>query len=283
MSHKPSLGRGLSAMFPDLMEDIRQPSFVMCGIEELTPNRFQPRKDFNDDDQKSLMESVKQTGIIQPIVVRKLPNGYEIIAGERRWRAAQAASLKEVPVVIREATDRQMAEMSLIENLQRESLNPIEEASAYDTLIKRFELSQEEISSRVGKDRSTIANSLRLLKLPREIKEALIRKVITAGHARAILILEKASEQLQLLMLIRKKSLSVREVEDIAKKLRTPEKKKAAAGEDIYVADLEKSLSKTLKTIVKIRTGKKSGVISIRYSGSDELDRLVKLIYDLEK
>ncbi|MGD0275862.1 MAG: ParB/RepB/Spo0J family partition protein [Syntrophales bacterium] len=283
MSHKPSLGRGLSAMFPDLMDDIRHPSFVMCGIEELTPNRFQPRKNFNDTDQKSLIESVKQTGIIQPIVVRKLQNGYEIIAGERRWRAAQAASLKEVPVVIREATDRQMAEMSLIENLQRESLNPIEEANAYDTLIKRFELSQEEISSRVGKDRSTIANSLRLLKLPREIKEALIGKVITAGHARAILTLEKASEQLRLLMLIRKKTLSVREAEDIAKKLRTPGKKKNPAGKDIYVADLEKSLSKTLKAIVKIRPGKKTGVISIRYSGFDELDRLVKLIYDLEK
>lgn len=283
MSHKPSLGRGLSAMFPDLMDDFRHPSFVMCGIEELTPNRFQPRKDFNDANQKSLIESVKQTGIIQPIVVRKLQNGYEIIAGERRWRAAQSASLKEVPVVIREATDRQMAEMSLIENLQRESLNPLEEANAYETLIKQFELSQEEISARVGKDRSTIANSLRLLKLPREIKEALIRKIITAGHARAILTLEKASEQIQLLMLIRKKSLSVRQAEDIAKKLRTPEKKKNAAGKDIYVADLEKSLSKAIKAIVKIRTGKKSGVISIRYSGSDELDRLVKLIYDLEK
>jgi ParB family chromosome partitioning protein len=283
MTHKPSLGRGLSAMFPGLMEDIRQPSFVMCGIEELTPNRFQPRRDFNDDDQKHLVASLKEAGIIQPIVVRKLQQGYEIIAGERRWRAAQSAGFKEVPVVIREATDRQMAEMSLIENLQRESLNPVEEATAYETLIKRFELSQEEISVRVGKDRSTIANSLRLLKLPREIKEALTRKVLSAGHARAILALDKMSDQMRLLELIRQKSLSVREAEEAAKKMRRPEKKKKSEGKDIYVIDLERSLSKALKAMVKIRTGKKTGVISIRYRGSEELNRLVKLLYDLDQ
>ena len=167
MPPKDTLGKGLGAMFPDLLNHIGdRPSFVQCGIEELAPNRFQPRRNFNDDDQRELVASVKKSGIIQPIIVRKADNGYEIIAGERRWRAAQTAGLKEVPIIIRKAEDRDLAELSLIENLQREALNPIEEADAYQTLLNRFSLSQEEISTRVGKDRSTIANTIRLLKLP---------------------------------------------------------------------------------------------------------------------
>ncbi len=148
MPPKNSLGRGLGAMFPDLLNHIGdRPSFVRCGIEELTPNRFQPRRDFNDEDQKELVVSVKKSGIIQPIIVRKADTGYEIIVGERRWRAAQAAGLKEVPIIIRKAEDRELAELSLIENIQREALNPLEEADAYQTLLTRFSLSQEEISS----------------------------------------------------------------------------------------------------------------------------------------
>ena len=144
-----------------------------CGIEELRPNQYQPRKNFNDEDQKKLIASVKQSGIIQPIVVRKADSGYEIIAGERRWRAAQAAGLKDVPIVIRKASDQEAAELSLIENLLREELNPLEEADAYVTLMEKFNLSQESISAQVGKDRSTIANTVRLLKLPAKAKTAL--------------------------------------------------------------------------------------------------------------
>jgi ParB family chromosome partitioning protein len=197
MAQKNVLGKGLGAIFPDLLNDFdkKKPVFS-CGIEELRPNRYQPRKNFNDGTQKQLIASIKSTGIIQPIVVRKLDNGYEIIAGERRWRAAQAAGLKDVPIVIREATDMQAAEMSLIENIQREELNPLEEANAYVTLIETFKLSQEEISSRAGKDRSTIANTIRLLKLPAKVKAALVEKKISSGHARCLLACSSIEEQI---------------------------------------------------------------------------------------
>ncbi|MBN2569710.1 MAG: ParB/RepB/Spo0J family partition protein, partial [Deltaproteobacteria bacterium] len=165
MQKKSPLGRGLGAIFTDLIEDAdRETDFSTCGIEELIPNRFQPRKEFDGDELDNLIASIKQKGIIQPIVVRKADAGYEIIAGERRWRAAQIAGLKDVPIIIRKADDVDIAELSLIENIQREELNPVEEANAYQTLLKKFNLSQEEISSRVGKNRSTVANTLRLLR-----------------------------------------------------------------------------------------------------------------------
>jgi len=209
MPPKDSLGKGLGAMFPDLLNHIGdRPSFVQCGIEELVPNRFQPRRNFNDDDQRELVASVKKSGIIQPIIVRKADNGYEIIAGERRWRAAQTAGLKEVPIIIRKAEDRDLAELSLIENLQREALNPIEEADAYQTLLNKFSLSQEEISTRVGKDRSTIANTIRLLKLPEAARKALIDKKITAGHARSLLALEHPADQIRALKIIQQRDLN---------------------------------------------------------------------------
>jgi len=179
MPRKDSLGRGLGALFPDLLNPVgERPALVLCGIEELAPNRFQPRTDFHDEEQNELIASVKANGVIQPIIVRKAEVGYEIIAGERRWRAAQASGLKEVPVIIRKASDREVAEWSLVENIQRASLNPIEEATAYQTLSQKFFLSQEEISHRVGKDRSTINNTMRLLKLPKEIQKDLIDKKI---------------------------------------------------------------------------------------------------------
>ncbi|MGZ3608167.1 MAG: ParB/RepB/Spo0J family partition protein, partial [Syntrophales bacterium] len=228
MQPKSSLGKGLGALFPDLLDNvITRPSYIVCGIEELSPNQFQARKDFSDREQKRLVASIKKNGIIQPIVVRRSDSGYEIIAGERRWRAAQEAGLKEVPVIIREAPDEAAAELSLLENLLRENLNPLEEAEAYQTLINKFSLSQEEVSARVGKDRSTVANTLRLLKLPREIRAALINKTISSGHARSILMLDSAGEQIRLLNIITKKALSVRETEGLIQKLRkTPAEKK---------------------------------------------------------
>jgi ParB family transcriptional regulator, chromosome partitioning protein len=175
---KDALGKGLGAIFTDLLDsDVGKKSTVnTCGIEELKPNPYQPRKNFKDEDQKQLIASVKQQGIIQPIVVRKVDSGYEIIAGERRWRAAQAAGLKDVPIVVRKATDMETAEISLIENLLREELNPLEEADAYVTLMEKFNLSQEEISTQVGKDRTTITNTIRLLKLPAQAKKALVEQ-----------------------------------------------------------------------------------------------------------
>jgi ParB family chromosome partitioning protein len=281
MPPKNSLGRGLGAMFPDLLDNIGdRPSFVQCGIEELTPNRFQPRRDFNDEDQKELVASVKKSGIIQPIIVRKADSGYEIIAGERRWRAAQAAGLKDVPIVIRKAEDRELAELSLIENIQREALNPIEEANAYQILLTRFSLSQEELSARVGKDRSTIANMVRLLKLPEAVRTALIGKKITAGHARALLALELPSEQIGALKTIQQKELNVRETERLIGNLKKAPEKKKAGRKDPYLTDLERELSSQLLAAVQIRAGKRSGTIEIRYTNGEELNRLVRLLFD---
>ena len=282
MAQKNVLGKGLGAIFPDLLNDFDKKKTVFsCGIEELRPNRYQPRKNFNDSTQKQLVASIKSTGIIQPIVVRKIDNGYEIIAGERRWRAAQASGLKDVPIVIREATEMQAAEMSLIENIQREELNPLEEADAYVTLIETFKLSQEEISSRAGKDRSTIANTIRLLKLPANVKTALVEKKISAGHARCLLACSSMEEQITALALILKKDLNVRETERLiqnAKKRlsqKTPDSKK-----DRFLNDLEKALASKFMAQVQIKGSAKKGLIEIRYTSMDELNRLSGLILD---
>ena len=281
MPPKHSLGKGLGAMFPDLLNNIGdKPAFVLCGIEELTPNRFQPRRAFNDADQRELVVSVRKSGIIQPIVVRKAENGYEIIAGERRWRAAQAAGLKDVPVIIRTADDREVAELSLIENIQREALNPVEEADAYQTLMTRFSLSQEEIATRVGKDRSTIANTVRLLKLPDAVKKALIGKGITAGHARALLALDAQGEQISVLKVIQKKELNVRETERLIQRLKNASVKKRSVKKDPFLTDLERDLSSRLLAAVQIRTGRKKGTIEIRYTSTEDLNRLVLLLLD---
>lgn len=281
MPPKNSLGRGLGAMFPDLLNNIGdKPAFVMCGIEELSPNPFQPRRDFNDEAQKELIASVKKSGIIQPIVVRKSVTGYEIIAGERRWRAAQAAGLKEVPIIIRVASDQEVAELSLIENLQREALNPIEEADAYQTLMTRFSLSHGDISQRTGKDRSTIANTVRLLKLPEMAKKALIGKSITAGHARALLALESADEQISVLKVIQQKEFNVRETERLIQNLKKAPVRKKTEKKDPFLVDLERELSSQLLTNVQIRTGKKSGTIEIRYTNGEDLNRLVMLLLE---
>ena len=281
MPPKHSLGKGLGAMFPDLLNNIGdKPAFILCGIEELTPNRFQPRRAFNDADQSELVASVRKSGIIQPIVVRKSENGYEIIAGERRWRAAQAAGLKDVPIIIRTADDRELAELSLIENIQREALNPVEEADAYQTLLTRFSLSQEEIATRVGKDRSTIANTVRLLKLPDAVKKALIGKGITAGHARALLAFDTPGEQIGALKMIQQKSLNVRDTERLIQRLKNASVKKRSVKKDTFLMDLERDLSSRLLAAVQIRTGKKKGTIEIRYTSNEDLNRLVLLLLD---
>ena len=282
MAQKNVLGKGLGAIFPDLLNDFDKKKTVFsCGIEELRPNRYQPRKNFNDGTQKQLVASIKSTGIIQPIVVRKIDNGYEIIAGERRWRAAQASGLKDVPIVIREATDMQAAEMSLIENIQREELNPLEEATAYVTLIETFKLSQEEISSRAGKDRSTIANTIRLLKLPTKVKAALVEKKISAGHARCLLACSSMEEQITALALILKKDLNVRETERLIQNAKKRLSQKAPdSKKDRFLNDLEKALSAKLIAKVQIKGSAKKGFIEIRYTSMDELNRLSGLILD---
>ncbi|MFO7569481.1 MAG: ParB/RepB/Spo0J family partition protein [Smithellaceae bacterium] len=284
MAHKNALGKGLGAIFPDLLdhETGKKPAVTSCGIEELRPNRYQPRKNFSDQDQKDLIASVKQSGIIQPIVVRKADAGYEIIAGERRWRAAQKAGLKDVPIVIRNATDMEAAELSLIENIQREELNALEEAEAYVTLIEKFKLLQEDISVRVGKDRSTVANTIRLLKLPAKAKTALIDKKITAGHARCLLSITAPEQQMALLDLILKKDLNVRETEKLiqnAKKQPEAAHQKGS-GKDIHIAALEKNLTAKCQARVQIKGSPQKGAIEIAYRSMDELNRLAKYLLD---
>jgi len=282
MTPKSSLGKGLGAMFPDLLDDISaRPSFIMCGIEELSPNRFQSRKAFSDGEQKRLVMSIKKNGIIQPIVVRRSGNAYEIIAGERRWRAAQEAGLKEVPIIVRDAEDSQAAELSLIENVQREGLNPLEEAEAYQTLIQTFDLSQEELSARVGKDRSTIANTIRLLKLPPAIKAALIGKTISSGHARVLLMLDTAGEQIRILNIILKKKLSVRETENLVQRLKKKPAVKSITKKDPFLRDLEKELASIFMTAIQIRRKKNKGAIEIQFNTAEEFNRLVTILMNL--
>lgn len=281
MAQKNALGKGLGAMFPDLLNDISNKTpLTVCGIEELRPNRYQPRKNFHEQDQKQLIASIKKSGVIQPIIVRRLDKGYEIIAGERRWRAAQAAGLKDVPVVVREASDMEAAEMSLIENIQREELNPLEEANAYATLMETFRLSQEEISTRVGKDRSTIANTVRLLKLPEKAKAALVEKKISSGHARSLLSLAAADEQDKILALIIKKGLNVRDTEKLIQGSKAKLQEKKPVTKDRYLADLERALAAKLMAKVQIRGGSNKGSIEVSFKSMDELNRLAGLILD---
>jgi len=279
---KDALGKGLGAIFSDLLDNDpgKKISVNSCGIEELRPNPYQPRKSFNDEDQKKLVASVKKSGIIHPIVVRKADSGEEIIAGERRWRAAQAAGLKDVPIVIRKASDLEAAELSLIENLLREELNPLEEADAYVTLMEKFSLSQESISAQVGKDRSTIANTVRLLKLPAKAKTALIEKKITSGHARGLLALASPEEQMAALDIILKRGLNVRETEKLITRLKqkTPEKKVLV--KDRFMTDLEKLLTTKCMARVQLKGSAKKGAIEISYASMDELNRLARYLLD---
>ncbi len=281
MAQKNALGKGLGAMFPDLLNDIgKKIPQTICGIEELHPNRYQPRKNFNAQDQKQLVASIKKSGIIQPIIVRKQAKGYEIIAGERRWRAAQAAGLKDVPIVIREASDMEAAEISLIENIQREELNPLEEANAYITLIETFQLSQEEIAVRVGKDRSTIANTVRLVKLPAKAKTALVEKKITSGHARCLLAFASVDEQNKVLDLILKKGLNVRETERLIQTFKTKPSAKKFVDKDRFLADLERALAVKFMAKVQIKGSSQKGIIEVSFTSLDELNRLASLILD---
>ena len=279
MAQKNALGKGLGAMFPDLLNDIgKKTPQTICGIEELHPNRYQPRKNFSAHDQKQLVASIKQSGIISPIVVRKQGKGYEIIAGERRWRAAQAAGLKDVPIVVREASDMEAAEISLIENLQRQDLNPLEEADGYVTLMEKFRLSQEEIAVRVGKDRSTVANTVRLLKLPAKAKTALVEKKITSGHARCLLAFASADEQNKVLDLILKKGLNVRETERLIQNFKAKPSAQKPVAKDRFLADLERALAVKFMAAVHIKGGSKKGIIEVRFTSLDELNRLASLI-----
>jgi len=276
------LGKGLGALLPELGEG-EPKTLLYCGIEEIIPNRSQPRKHFDESKLQELTESIKENGILEPLIVRRVDQGYELIVGERRWRAAQKAGLKEVPVLVKEAEGREALELSLIENLQRENLNPVEEAEAFQRLTEEFNISQAELATRIGKDRTTITNALRLLKLPVEVRNQLLQNRITSGHARAILSLETKEKQKELCSLIIQKGLSVREAEAIAK--RWSEKPKKTVTKDrrrgeveSQLSSLQDSLRKYLGTKVHIAPKGKKGRIEIEYYSHEDLQRIVEAI-----
>ncbi len=276
------LGKGLGALIPE-MEPEASGTLLSCGIEEIVPNRSQPRKHFDESKIQELADSIREKGILEPLMVRRVEQGYELILGERRWRAAQKAGLHEVPVIVKDLPDREVLEISLIENLQREDLNPIEEAEAFKRLTEEFNLSQEELSKRIGKDRATVANTLRLLKLPSEIRNQLFENVITAGHARAILSLDTWEKQKELSGLIIQRGLSVREAEALAKRMAEKRKRGGAIGTkdpdvESQVTSLQDSLKRHLATQVRILHRGKRGKIEIDYYSHEDLGRIVEAI-----
>lgn len=276
MVRKTGLGKGMAALLPVVEEEGK--SYFSCPIEEIRPNRDQPRKRFSAEKLEELAASIREKGIIQPLVVRKMSEHYELVAGERRWRAAQKAGLLTVPVVIQDISDDTALEIALIENIQREDLNAIEQAEAFHALIEKFHLSQEEMAKRVGKDRSTVANSLRLLKLPSEIKNDILEDRLTMGHARALLALETQELMEQAREEVLRRNLSVRETENLVKRMksRRPARPKSPPGPEI-TAVLDR-LKRRFMTKVAIRTSGKGGKIEISYSTSDELTRLIDIL-----
>lgn len=303
MAAKPArgLGKGLDSLIPDAVGEAKKSREAqaqdssakktdvaptggpetMVKITRVEPNREQPRKNFDEDALQELADSIKQFGLLQPILVQDRKDYYEIIAGERRWRAAKIAGLKEVPVIIRNYTEQEIVEISLIENIQREDLNPIEEAQAYKRLLDEFHLKQDEVAERVSKSRVAVTNSVRLLKLSDEVQRMVIEEMITTGHARALLAIENAEEQYALAQRIFDEKLSVRDVEKLVKNLHKPAKPKKMddkALQAIY-QNIEEKLKTRLGTKVAVSgKGDGTGKIEIEFYNHDDLDRIVDML-----
>lgn len=280
---KRGLGRGLSALIPTRGEKGEvEANLREIPLESIVPNPNQPRKQMDDQAMAELVASIKEFGIVQPVVVRPVGAGYELVVGERRWRAAQQAGLKEIPAIVRTSTSTESLEMALIENLQREDLNAIEEALAYKQLIEDFSISQNEIAKRVGKDRATIANTLRLLQLPAEIQRQVIDGAITSGHARSLLALQGDSFQSKLARRIVREDLSVRQVEDVIRRWRSGVAREAVPRRKPLqpkgLAALAEKLGDYLQAPVKVRLGRKKGKIEIEFSTVDDLERIYETI-----
>lgn len=282
MALNKRLGRGLDALIPALNIDEKD-QIAEVEINKIRPNPYQPRKTFNEEHLSELMASIKEHGVIQPIVVRESLNGYEIIAGERRWRASKALNLETIPVVIKNFSDEQVMEVALIENLQREDLNPVEVAAAYEKLMIKFNLTQEELAIKLGKSRSNVANFLRLLQLPEEILDKVADGKISMGHARALITIESPEQQMSLTDKIMNESWSVRTLEDKIKNLRdnvsreTIQLKKREQTNKI-IKELEEQLRNKFRTSVKIKDNKNKGKIEIEYFNQSDLQRILDLI-----
>ena len=285
MASNKGLGKGLGALLGDFSEEVvQESSYRELPLYKVEPNPDQPRREFDEEELTRLADSISVHGVIQPLTVREMANGYyQIIAGERRWRAARMAGLTDVPVVVIEADDRKAMELALIENLQRQDLNPVEEAMGYQTLMQEYGLTQEETSERVGKSRSAVANTLRLLALTPEVLQLLKEGKITAGHARAILSLKSEKKQLEAAKKIIALALSVRQAETLCKNMN----KEKPARQEItfevdYVAECEKSLSKHLGRGVKIVNGKKKGRFELEFYGEEDLQTLLEALMKIK-
>lgn len=278
---KKALGRGLSALIPPrevvFVGTEKQDKVINLPPDNIKTNKYQPRVHFNEEKLNELVKSIKEKGVIQPVLVRKTSDGYELIAGERRLRAAKRLNLKDVPAIIKEVSDIDMLEISLIENIQREELNPIEEANAFERFITEFKFTQEKIAQVLGKDKSTISNTIRLLSLPKKIQEHLSKNSITAGHAKALLGLPTENEQYRVCNLIISKGLSVREAEKLVA-LRTAGSKKREPKHDAGLSDIANQLQHALGTRVKIYHGKKRGTIQIEYYSTEDLNRILDIV-----
>jgi len=271
---KKALGKGLDALIPK-----KEETLLEIEIERILPNKSQPRTDFDENALRELTQSIKEKGIIQPVVVSRVGDGtFRIIAGERRWRAAKLAGLDKIPAIIKDVSPAEAVEIALIENIQREDLDPVETASAFERLLNEFKITQEELSKRVGKDRATIANYLRVLRLPDEVKQYLKDGLLTMGHAKAIVSLEDSKKQLELAKMVMKKALSVRQTVELVKKLSKHQikKQKEKAPE---IKELEERLTSELGAKVKIIYKGKSGRLEIFYNSLDELDGILDRIF----
>ena len=287
MASNKGLGKGLGALLGDFSEEpLEKSAYQLLPIYKVEPNPDQPRHDFDEEELQALADSIGIHGVIQPLTVRELPSGYyQIIAGERRWRAARLANLSEIPAVIIEADDKKAMELALIENLQRQDLNPVEEALGYQTLIEEYGLTQEDAAKQVGKSRPAVANALRLLGLCPEVLEKLRRGELTAGHARAVLILKSEKKQQEAAQKIAALGLSVRQAELLCKNMTkepAPQKEPETLAVD-YVAECEKSLSKHLGRGVRIVNGKRKGRFELEFYGQDDLQNLLDALMKLQK
>jgi ParB family transcriptional regulator, chromosome partitioning protein len=284
---KLALGRGLDALIPSIdsteaaNDGSTDNALLECDIDLIEPNRYQPRSHFAPDELDQLSESIRAQGVLQPILVRQQEMGYELVAGERRLRAAKLAGLKKIPVVVKDVSHAEMLEIAIVENIQRENLNPIEEAEAYHRLITEFGLTQEQASGRVGKSRSAVANFLRLRQLPDPIKESINNGQLSMGHARALLGAETSAQQHVAWRAIINKSLSVRQTEDLIKRLRNSAKvveRKKNTSEDRHLASVADNLSRRFGTKVQIMRRGKKGKLEIEFYSNDDLDRLIELL-----
>ncbi|MCG0277060.1 MAG: ParB/RepB/Spo0J family partition protein [Thermanaeromonas sp.] len=283
---KRGLGRGLGALLPDIRDKEDSSGVQLLPVDSIIPGKHQPREDFDEEKLAELVDSIRVHGVIQPVIVRPVGEGrYELVAGERRWRACKAAEVKEIPALVRELDERQVREIALIENVQREDLNPLEEARAYEALMVEYGLTQEEIASRVGKSRPVIANALRLLQLPAAVQEMLRRGELSAGHARALLSLEDADLQVRAAEEVVERGLSVRETEELVRRWqgKAPQGRKAGSVRVSEEADWEleamrEALEERFGTAVKIRRMRQGGRIEIYYYSEGELERLLQVL-----